>query len=163
MTKSLSFDEYADLGLGEGLQPGALPSKKQLFDLANSCTSCKEHTKHDTEAPTLSTVISTHQIIHQGIKTTSYNQSDSIDYGDKSHKTTILLERLGKLKAGKDTNLENYDISIPVPLYGDIALGTSIRQQRELFEHEVRSQMLNHQQSTQISSTPTPLKILNGK
>lgn len=126
-----------DLGLGRGLKPGAIP---------------KEDSDSETEVPQMNrTMIRVERVAYgkPASLNTSPNRSrsgstsidtengGSLNIGAHPKKAMSFSEKLKSFKKSKSLSVETGQDNIPVTIYAEVPLGSSVRQQRKLFEQEL--------------------------
>lgn len=145
MLKSSSMDE-TDLGLGDGLQPGSLPPaseeiQEQTFTMLVHTPAILSRTRSKSQDGSHSDPSSPNQAVSGKSRTRLMDKIRKIKTRktslDNSSSNTVLCN-------GNDTN--NCE-ETNHPLYAEIPLGTSIRQQRELFHRELNDMLGQHSYS----------------
>ncbi len=134
-----------DIGLGRGLKPGAL---------------ARTDTDSESEIDPVLFALQQCAVLTAGSKSDAFGDSTPDELKTPAQKLAhklMKLKRLGSLEkecAEKSCESESGDF----PVFAEVPLGTSIRQQKELFQHEIREIFAQCKNETPPNS---PLKNKN--
>lgn len=151
------FDS-GDLGLGSGLRPGGIPgspAKLSLFSLPSGLTEQpkSDHNLNHPAHPDCQTGSTQHQD-----QTQSRNSSEK----EKRGKLSRLFSRSSSRKSSdgqEHVDEDNSNKEEAFPSYADISYGTSIRQQKLLFEQDLGH--LFHRK-VPVNDTAEPDSLISG-